>query len=301
MSHTPEPQRPTGTGDTGSTVEIATVAATCRLPDFWPTNPNLWFAQAESEFALKGIRSELSRYHLVIRALSERDIVEVADIVASPPTTSQYQHLKQELLRRFQASATERLSRLLSTEELGDSKPSQLLRRLYALLGEKARTFDEDCLRELFLRRLPSSVRSLLVVSQASSLSDLALLADKLIEESGASITAVHPANTFHDCGDMDSRLRALETSVENLCLQLQTTRDTRRSRSPAPPDRQAADRRRQQSPPPNSRRSMGRGRVPALSPPPTSAYCWYHFNFGASARQCRPPCQWPGNEPARR
>lgn len=122
-SATSQPPSASDRGDVHA-VAVAAVSTSCQLPTFWPNNVRLWFAQAESDFALNGIRSESTKYHLTIRALSERDIVEVADIVANPPADSPYQHLKQELLQRLQASTTQRLQRLLSTEELGDDKPS---------------------------------------------------------------------------------------------------------------------------------------------------------------------------------
>lgn len=274
---------------------IAAVSSpSCRLPDFWTNNVRLWFVQAESEFALKGIRSESTKYHMTIRALSERDIVEIADIVANPQRSSPYQHLKQELLNRFQASTTERLQRLLSTEDLGDGKPSQLLRRLYALLGDKASSFDEDCLRELFLRRLPPSIRSLLAVSQTSSLQHLATLADKLMEEGSPVMAAVHSTNSSGEQSDLHSRLQALERSMENLHLELRATRPERRSPSPAP----STSMRSAIRPRYNASRSDKRYRSP---PPSDSPFCWYHLTFGASARQCRSPCQWSGNRFAAR
>lgn len=272
--------------------QLDTVAASCRLPAFWPNNPHLWFAQAESEFALKGIRAEATKYHLAIRALSERDISEIADIVSNPPISCQYQTLKEELLRRFQASPTVRLQRLLSTEELGDGKPSQLLRRLYALLGDKAASFDEDCLRELFLRRLPPPVRSLLTVSQAPSLQALALLADKIMEDTYPSI-AVLQSGTVHQPVDIQSRLQALEASLENLRVEIQSSRPRRRPYSPGSPPHQ---RRNNRTPSPPLRRGNRQYPLRQSSPPPDSEYCWYHATFGASARQCRPPCAWPGN-----
>ncbi|XP_064483087.1 uncharacterized protein LOC135395930 [Ornithodoros turicata] len=285
-SATSQRQSASDHGD-ASASPIAAISAPGRLPDFWPNNVRLWFAQAESEFALKGIRSESTKYHMTIRALSERDISEVADIVANPPTDTPYQYLKQELLQRLQASTTQRLQRLLSTEELGDDKPSQLLRRLKALLADKASSFDEECLRELFLQRLPRSARSLLTVSQTTSLTELAALADQLTEDMSPSVAAVHSSHTHHAQPDLDSRLQALEKSLESLRLELRSDRSRRRSPSP----RRIGSR-------PQGRTAAYRSPSP---PPPESLLCWYHLKFGAAARQCRLPCQWAGNWSAAR
>jgi hypothetical protein len=33
------------------------------------------------------------------------------------------------------------------------------------------------------------------------------------------------------------------------------------------------------------------RRQLPQL--PPSSSYCFYHYNFGGGARRCQPPCSW--------
>lgn len=275
-----------------SQTATASAVTSCRLPTFWSSNPRLWIAQAESEFVLKGIRAETTKYHLVIRAMSERDIIQISDIVRSPPTASPYQRLRGELLRRFEPSASHQLQRLLSTEELGDSTPTQFLRRLYALLGDEAQSFSEACLRELFLQRLPQTVRSLLVASQVSNLPDLAALGDRIMDDTGRVISTVEPDTHPQERSDLNLRLQALETSLEALRSEIAA-----RPRSASP----QTGYRLQRSSPRLRRPSPRRGTRREASPPPAPTYCWYHFRFGASARQCRPPCQWAGNASADR
>ena len=59
-------------------------------------------------------------------------------------------------------SEQRRLQQLLTSEEIGDCKPSQLLRHIQQLLGDKLNTMDTTFLREMFLQRLPSNVRMVL-------------------------------------------------------------------------------------------------------------------------------------------
>ncbi|KAM7300507.1 uncharacterized protein ISCGN_016119 [Ixodes scapularis] len=134
-----------------------TVVRTLRLPRFWTADPQLWFAQVESQFTTSHITSQAQRFHHVVAALPPETAVDIRDIILEPPTTNPYDNLKAELIKRTSASEHQRLQRLLTSEELGDRTPSQLLRRLQQLLGERAATFDPALLRELFLQRLPNN------------------------------------------------------------------------------------------------------------------------------------------------
>ncbi|KAK1123295.1 hypothetical protein K0M31_008915 [Melipona bicolor] len=45
-----------------------------------------------------------------------------------------------------------------------------------------------------------------------------------------------------------------------------------------------------------NNRRSRSRGRLPPAQQHTTTGYCYYHFNFGGHARNCKNPCNWSSN-----
>ncbi|KAM7313981.1 uncharacterized protein ISCGN_003766 [Ixodes scapularis] len=143
-----------------------TVVRTLRLPRFWTADPQLWFAQVESQFTTSHITSQAQRFHHVVAALPPETAVDIRDIILEPPTTNPYDNLKAELVKRTSASEHQRLQRLLTSEELGDRTPSQLLRRLQQLLGERAATFDPALLRELFLQRLPNNEEDELLGAQ---------------------------------------------------------------------------------------------------------------------------------------
>ncbi|XP_032684176.1 uncharacterized protein LOC116850246 [Odontomachus brunneus] len=158
---------------------IVEAVTTCRVPPFWKQQPALWFAQIESLFQIYRVRSDDSRYHLVIGALDSEVIQEIADILATPPEIDEYVTLKTQLLARFADSADKQLHRLLTDLELGDRRPSQLLRHMKTLTGSRV---SEDVLRVCWLALLPPAVQRVLKILRTTSLDELSSVADELME-----------------------------------------------------------------------------------------------------------------------
>lgn len=67
------------------------------------------------------------------------------------------------------AMPSDGIQQLLVMNEFGDLRLTQLLRRMQVLLGDRAATFDEHLLRELFLQRLPALVQMLLATRSSLS------------------------------------------------------------------------------------------------------------------------------------
>ena len=242
--------------------------ATVKLPPYWPADPLLWFAQVEAQFTTRRITQQRTMYDYVVAHLAPEFAVEVRDLILTPPADNPYEALKRELVKRTAASEQRRLQQLFTGEELGDRKPSQLLRRMQQLLGDKKP--DKSFLRELFLQRLPANVRMVLASTGDSSLDELANLADNIMEVAVPAISSVqtpHPHLT-----DQLSQLREEVSSLKQMVQSISRTHtlDRRRSRS------------RGRSPTPNS---------PRDSRP--STWCWYHSKFGSNARKCSPPCSF--------
>ncbi len=166
-------------------------AVSIKLPPFWPTDPEVWFAQVEAQFSNKRITAQRTMFDYVISSLSPQFATEVRDLLLRPPTDEPYNSLKAELIKRTAASAQRKLQQLISGEELGDRKPTQLLRRMQQLLGDQLGTTADanTFLLELFLQRLPANVRMVLASADASM--DLHNLADKVIEVATPTISAV--------------------------------------------------------------------------------------------------------------
>ncbi len=91
-----------------------------------------------------------TKFTYVVSTLGQDFIAqEIQDLIIAPPTDQQYDKLKTELIKLTALSDKVRLNQLLMTETLGDRKPSQLLRKMRQLLGD--RPLEDRILRQLFL------------------------------------------------------------------------------------------------------------------------------------------------------
>ena len=272
----------TGEADAPGTTAAAvpTVAAvSIKLPPFWPQDPEVWFAQVEAQFSTKGVAVQKTKFDYVISSLNQEFASEVRDLLLKPPAENPYDTLKAQLIKRTAASEQRKLQQLISGEELGDRKPTQLLRKMQQLLGEKLGTSTDanSFLRELFLQRLPPNVRMVLASADPSTtLENLADMADKIMEVSTPSVAAMSTASVD------SSEVKQLRDEVSRLADLVASLSQAHHSRRCTP----------------------SRTRPPANTPPPSQppqdALCWYHAKFGANAQKCREPCSWEqGNREA--
>lgn len=158
----------------------AIYAATIKLPDFWQHNPRPWFQHIEAQFQLRGITQDVTKYFHVVAALDASTTARAMALLEAPPADGKYDALKAFLLSLFELSELEKADRLLSLNGLGDSKPSELMERMLAVLGGADPSF---LFAHIFLRQLPSPVRTALASSPLTSSKDyraLAVEADRI-------------------------------------------------------------------------------------------------------------------------
>lgn len=261
-------------------------AVALKLPQFWPQDPEVWFAQVEAQFATRGITAEKTKYSHVVAALSPQYALEVRDLIINPPKQTPYTSFKAELIKRTSESEQKRLQQLLRTEELGDRKPTQLLRRMRQLLGE--RTLGDSLMKQLFLQRLPTNTQLILAsMGDASTVEQLAITADKIAEvhhePASSTIAAVstQPAGataSHSDRSDLEAQIASLTKQVESLTRQL----------SDKPPARHSRGRHQTKSDPAKQKRRRSRSNSPHAG-----EQCWYHWRWGDQARICIPPCSF--------
>lgn len=277
MMEPPEPRTPLTATETASTVPLVSTAAPLRLPPFWRQNPRSWFRQVEAQFQLRNIHAQSTKYFHVIANLPPEVASELDDVLSTVSLDDAYDVLKSAILDRMQASQRSRIQQLLTEEDLGDRKPSQMLHHMRQLLGDPPSESQQPLLRELSLQRLPQGMRMVLAGSDDFSLDKLATLADRIADYSAPSPTPLVAAAT-----SVPSRFDQIEARLQELTDALQALQP--RPRSP-------------------SRRRSSPSRLRNASPPPpsqsTTQLCWYHQRFRHRAVRCVPPCSWEGNPAA--
>ncbi|XP_065197668.1 uncharacterized protein LOC135828856 [Sycon ciliatum] len=246
-----------------------------KLPPYYASDPQVWFGVVESLFRTRNISRQSTKFHHVISSLSADFATEVRDLILNPPEDAPFDQLKARLIQRTQLSEQRRIRLLLSEEELGDRKPTQLLRRMQQLLDDH--TMDDGLFRELFIQRLPEKARLILASSsEALPLEDLATMADRILAVSpeANAIMALRPAAASMP----DSTVARLERQIAELTAAVSALAEPRfRGRSTS-----------RSSTPSHSRSST-----------PTRDVCFYHHRFGDRARHCRSPCSFKRQENA--
>ncbi|XP_058814445.1 uncharacterized protein LOC131678379 [Topomyia yanbarensis] len=201
--------------------DVRNAAAVCvKLPEFWKTDPEMWFAQAEAQFVLANVVKDDTKFYHIVAKVDQSVICHITDLVSKPPQQQKYQALK----ARFALSSEARLERLLNASDLGDMRPTHLL----AKMQEKSAglNVNENLLKMLFLQRMPAHIRPVLTISDGT-LAKLAEMADKMLEQPQDS--TVSTSSTANDQLDrMNKQIEVLSADIRRL----KANPDTYRSRS---------------------------------------------------------------------
>lgn len=246
----------TNTANNGDTPKISRV--TVKVPPFWATQPQIWFAQIESQFDICGVSTDLTKFNTIVGNIESSVLTQVTDAVLTPPENDKYENLKKAIIERYTDSEQSRMRKLLSDVDLGDKKPSQLYNELRQLGGEK---INADFLKNIWLQRLPSSVQAILVAIKGES-SVLTSVADSVMETGGYNRLQKISVTAGSSSSKTPNSSSTLEAKIDELTQRFdQLERSRSRSRSSASKQ--------------NSR------------PREKSTFCWYHRKFGDKATKC--------------
>lgn len=262
------------------------LAAAIKIPPFWTNRPDLWFLQVETQFRLKGITSEQTKYDYIISSLPSEAMEIVADIVMSPPDQNKYSYTKSILISRCQDTEEKRLDALLNKIELGDMKPSELFRQMETLARTNS-LVNNELLKKLWQNKLPSSIQpTIIAIESTHSQEDIFKIADKIYDSTDrpkifpidATVGEPGTSYAFKDKSENSEMKRLLQSISKRLDrLELDRSRSNRRQNF--------SGRARSQS----RSRSRPHDRI-------RSNYCWYHKRYGNRAQKCLPNCSYGSN-----
>lgn len=247
-----------------SSAELSQITVSSRIPEFWTDAPRLWFVQFEAVLANQKLGDE-AKYHLVITKMAKDTIQQVTDLLLQPPCKEKYTVLKERLLAVYEESENRQIQKLIGEMDLGDQKPSQLLRRMRDLARGK---IPDDTLRILWQGHLPPAARAVLAVTDMQDLESLANVADKVLETTRSAqvneVAQISSDKILDEIAKIGRRLEALERS--------------------RPRQRQFG-----------RNRSYSRGRNQTHRSPSKNKQklCFYHARFKTRAHKCVKPCAW--------
>ncbi|GFY45489.1 uncharacterized protein TNIN_72581 [Trichonephila inaurata madagascariensis] len=155
--------------------------------------------------------------------------------------------------------------------ELGERRPSDLLRQMKSLAGS---SISDELIKSLWLQRLPQQTQAILSISK-DSLNNIAEMADKIIAVySSSEVCSVANNNSSPKSNDRN-KLEVLQADIAALTIKFDEFSRNPRQRS-------------------KSREHIRRNRSKSNSS--RHAFCWYHFKFGNNAKKCVQPCQFKRN-----
>lgn len=247
-----------------------------RMPAFWPEEPELWFAQLESQFIICGITQDSTKYAYALSQIDTKHAREIKDLITNPPAAEKYETIKKTLISRLSVSQEQRTRQLLEHEELGDRKPSQFLRHLKTLAGQ---TVPDTLLRTLWMGRLPTQTQIILATRTQDCLDDVAEQADKIHEVDYRAVVATatkQKATTTEN--SLEEQIKRLTKQVASL-----TAKVAQRSRK----DYRERSRSRSRS------RYRYRNEKKTENKEKDNGVCYYHRRFKGEATKCAKPCTY--------
>lgn len=237
-----------------------------KVPPFWKQNPELWFKQLEAQFSNSNIVNDLTKFNTIVGVIESDILSFVSDIVLTPPPNNLYNAIKARLIKQFTDSDSKKLHSLLNDLQIGDMKPSNLLRKMRELSCGKV---GEDLLKVLWLQKLPTTIQAILSTN-TNPLEQLSSLADTMFEVVECSSVQAVSSTQTSQFNDLVNAVYKLDGKIESLKKQF---------RAPSKSSKTVS---RSRTPTPTKAVSVTKGKI-----------CFYHKRFATKARKCVAPCNF--------
>ena len=170
-----------------------------KVPQYF-NNPKIWFNQVDASFQLANIRNEKTKYFHLLTSLPPQLLEEYADLMDHHSTTP-YSTLREAIIKDTAVSASYAASKLLQRQELGDRKPTQLLREMkrnFEIMEPGMDPNSSKILRYQFINNLPPNIQHMLIGSTAS-IDEIAELANQHAAIQSPSLFQIEKMNRGSD------------------------------------------------------------------------------------------------------
>lgn len=239
-------------------VEVINTAS-LKLPAFYTDDPETWFLQADAVFKADRITSQATRFYRAFGQLPRHVVTQVADLATTTGDT-QYDALKERLIAIYGTTKSQKIQETLDNTQLGDQRPSQLLRKMKFQMGSSA---SEDILRVLWTRALPTQVQAIIAAWDGEGLDKVAEIADRVIDIPERPVIAPITKEPQILIQDLQRQVKVLTDKLDLL----QSPRGNVSQTSSREDQRHCVNY--------------------------NDDLCYYHKQWGSLARNCRQPCRW--------
>lgn len=165
-----------------------------KTPEFMPESVDAWFMILESQFHLRGVTSEVTRFYHALSALPANVIGQISSDILEERS---FESLKNSIKHLHQRSKAELFNQLMASAVMS-GKPSAYAVELLGIARKVGGS--EELVRHKFIQALPVSIRPVLMTQSDLSLTRLAQLADELVPMAVApcfAVTSKDPESSF--------------------------------------------------------------------------------------------------------
>lgn len=171
------------------------MATAIKLPQLWTSDVEGWFLLIESQFTLRAITVDETKFHHVVASLDSSVSSAVRAVLRRPPS---YKDLKAALIAKYSLTPLERAASIRAITNIGGRKPSEVMDDMLLLLGDNQ---PDVLFRHHFVSILPDFVRNVLSFSETTDPAELAVEADRIFISGRPGI----PSNSVFDVNQDDA------------------------------------------------------------------------------------------------
>ena len=263
------------------------------IPIFACEETETWFRMLEACWHGQDISDE-QKFRTVVTHLPIDIGAKLTNILTNPPSGNKYDSIKSAVLETVTKPLTERLDELEAVC-LDGRRPSQLWAHMNKLNQEAGSPYTPVLLRRRFRKLLPLTVQMCLAGSEHLSDDKYTKVADTLVETQSHAPSSVH--NVTQEVPTPPSVPNLPQQEVLTAAVSVKQDLTQKMDGMGERIAQLEAAIRSLGNMPPSQRQSLPVARPRQEHPGAPAGWCFYHYQFGDRARNCRQPCSWPNPE----